>query len=204
MENMNWDLQALVPLPQAQANPDMGTLLGYDLNFMEGSSAYGPALTGPSSQASSVVSSTGSRGGGQTQGPSPKRRLERKSHTKSRMGCYNCKRRRLKVRVPTATGPHRLTRPVLRGPAIMRPLREEGPPVRVPVLPPDRPPGRTAPRALKYLAGRADPSSRTTRSPCSACRTCGASSTLCCGATRTTPRATRTSGRTRCPVCPGV
>jgi len=30
-----------------------------------------------------------------------KQRLERRGHTKSRRGCYNCKRRRIKVEIPT-------------------------------------------------------------------------------------------------------
>lgn len=32
----------------------------------------------------------------------PKQRLERRGHTKSRRGCFNCKRRRIKVRQPRA------------------------------------------------------------------------------------------------------
>jgi hypothetical protein len=32
-----------------------------------------------------------------------KKRLERKGHTKSRGGCYNCKRRRIKVELPNCS-----------------------------------------------------------------------------------------------------
>jgi hypothetical protein len=31
--------------------------------------------------------------------PTPKQRLERRGHTKSRRGCFNCKRRRIKVAI---------------------------------------------------------------------------------------------------------
>lgn len=40
--------------------------------------------------------SSGGQGGSNTQG---KQRLERRGHTKSRRGCFNCKRRRIKVRI---------------------------------------------------------------------------------------------------------
>lgn len=73
--------------------------------------------------------------------PAQKQRLERRGHTKSRRGCYNCKRRRIKVTlVPPMTEPVGQTEPntsdgIVPGESPgMRPLRQDGLEVRIPIF----------------------------------------------------------------------
>lgn len=56
------------------------------------SSATGKATPPSSDNRSSSIGSTEV-----VRRPAQKQRLERRGHTKSRRGCYNCKRRRIKV-----------------------------------------------------------------------------------------------------------
>jgi hypothetical protein len=60
-----------------------------------------PAITyGLSDSSGKTTPPDGSSSGGTdmvARGSSQKQRLERRGHTKSRRGCYNCKRRRIKV-----------------------------------------------------------------------------------------------------------
>ncbi|KAK3293423.1 uncharacterized protein B0H64DRAFT_419172 [Chaetomium fimeti] len=67
-------MQALAPRQQQQHPPASARQLGYG----------GPTAT------------RGSSGGSPEDRPLPKQRLERRGHTKSRRGCFNCKRRRIK------------------------------------------------------------------------------------------------------------
>ncbi len=66
-----------------------------------------PVVVNSSLSSSSLSTAATSPGGGGVKAPSPansadtsppKQRLERRGHTKSRRGCFNCKRRRIKVR----------------------------------------------------------------------------------------------------------
>ena len=68
-------LPALAPRQQQQLSPVSARQRGY----------------GPSRDSS---------GGSTEDRPQPKQRLERRGHTKSRRGCFNCKRRRIKVSQP--------------------------------------------------------------------------------------------------------
>lgn len=55
------------------------------------------SLRGPGGQAMGLAKSTSPSTSNNSSNSSPPKRLERRGHTKSRRGCYNCKRRRIKV-----------------------------------------------------------------------------------------------------------
>lgn len=151
METTDLTLQDLVLLPRAQDGPELAALLDSDVDYTQGIEAYRQvALPWLSARtASQTAHSGGSDGGSDGVSPRARPRQERRSHTKSRRGCFHCKRRRIKVWRPSrplsprlkrrwspsgASREARLTRSVLRGPAGVRLLREEGLPVRVPGL----------------------------------------------------------------------
>jgi hypothetical protein len=72
-------MQALAPRQPQQLSPASARQQGYG-----GAGA-------------SAGASRDSSGGSPEDRPRPKQRLERRGHTKSRRGCFNCKRRRIKV-----------------------------------------------------------------------------------------------------------
>ena len=94
---------AVLPLPGTTPDFDYGAFLqdedadymaddpGYSASTMSDSSAPKPS---PPTDALNALARHGAQ----------KQRLERRGHTKSRRGCFNCKRRRIKV---LATRHHR-------------------------------------------------------------------------------------------------
>ncbi|KAF5026085.1 hypothetical protein F66182_1807 [Fusarium sp. NRRL 66182] len=67
-----------------------------DISFGESSQGRQQVLSDSSDKATPPSSNSGSSGELVVQRPTEKQRLERRGHTKSRRGCYNCKRRRIK------------------------------------------------------------------------------------------------------------
>ncbi|MBE3048985.1 hypothetical protein IMZ48_42105 [Candidatus Bathyarchaeota archaeon] len=106
MDTTDLTLHPLALLPQTQGIPNPGYFLEYDSGYTEGSGAYHPTLPEPFGQVTFLASTGGGSDGGQTRESGAKSRAERKSHTKSRRGCYNCKRRRIKVLTPHPPYPH--------------------------------------------------------------------------------------------------
>ncbi len=146
------------------------------------------ALEAHSRGSSGRDSSTSPGGQGQGQGNSlahAKQRLERRGHTKSRRGCFNCKRRRIKV---WGCGVKSDWKTDMIDSARRRGRRAD-----------------TAPsRASSASTRRRRPSciSPSTKCRSSASRICASSSTSCSTAIRTTRSGPKTSGRTRFRVCP--
>ena len=146
MDNRDFTMHPLALMPQTQGIPDPGSFFDFDSEYTEGNGAYHPAPPEPFGQVTSLASTGGGSDGGQARESSAKSRAERKSHTKSRRGCYNCKRRRIKVRAPHPS-PHMalwaLTRPrpVLRDHTGVQQLRKARHPLRISWFPYDCPPG---------------------------------------------------------------
>lgn len=102
---------------------------------------------GSSSNSDSVLGAAFSSDASAPDAPSPskkaasqKQKLERRGHTKSRRGCYNCKRRRVKVVVlfhllqPTKPATYFVI--VSRDTSCLRPLSQDGTTMRIPCCPP--------------------------------------------------------------------
>ncbi|CAM1504205.1 Fc.00g017960.m01.CDS01 [Cosmosporella sp. VM-42] len=86
-----------------QPDFDYGAFLqGEDINFGESAqgNSSGAAFSDSSGAGKATPPSSGNRSSSNVsdavQRPTQKQRLERRGHTKSRRGCYNCKRRRIK------------------------------------------------------------------------------------------------------------
>lgn len=120
-------------------------------------------------------------GGGEMVRVASGKRHERRGHTKSRRGCFNCKRRRIKVGhyslywvlVERARGRVEEGTPQIKDDGQANTARSARRP---------SPRAATASRrasSASTLPSRRSPTSRTTRSRSSACRTCASSSTSC-------------------------
>jgi hypothetical protein len=96
-DDMAYHQAQAVPQPQLlmstrpQLSPTMGHAPGLG-------SSLGPGYSDSSAgRATTPGSDTISNSTDLARKPQQKQRLERRGHTKSRRGCYNCKRRRIKV-----------------------------------------------------------------------------------------------------------
>lgn len=79
------------PTPYQQPSP-----LNHAMSTPSAQGSSSPGLNDKSPDSTSADSSNSSTT--LARRPQARQRLERRGHTKSRRGCYNCKRRRIKVR----------------------------------------------------------------------------------------------------------
>jgi hypothetical protein len=88
---------AMLPLQGASPDFDYGAFLAADVDFnmTEENNYYSTSLSDSSAHKTSPTPPASSEMTRSMQ--SQKQRLERRGHTKSRRGCFNCKRRRIKV-----------------------------------------------------------------------------------------------------------
>lgn len=147
-----------LPLMQLNTGPSDfdygGFLQGEDVDYFaeESSASTGGPLQDTSGQTELVKRTSPSTSHSNSHSNSPsKQRLERRGHTKSRRGCYNCKRRRIKVIQARSRSRRRSVLTlfiVSRNPPSMWPLREDGPHVCIPNSAPDPASGMASPTFL--------------------------------------------------------
>jgi len=91
------DIDYLAEESSASTNtlPDVGAQAISPSQALVLAPAPAPRADGSSTSGIGTGTSPGTSPGS---GPAMKQRLERRGHTKSRRGCFNCKRRRIKVR----------------------------------------------------------------------------------------------------------